>query len=55
MNIRKEKLDMFQAVYAALRPRLEEILSEEQRLILHYYLAENKGLKEIEEIMHFTD
>ncbi len=55
MNIRKEKLDMFQAVYAALRPRLEEILSEEQRLILHYYLAENKGLMEIAEIMHFTD
>ncbi len=46
---------MFQAVYAALRPRLEEILSEEQRLILHYYLAENKGLMEIAEIMHFTD
>ncbi len=55
MNIRKEKLDMFQAVYAALRPRLGEILSEEQRLILHYYLAENKGLMEIAEIMHFTD
>ncbi len=34
MNIRKEKLDMFQAVYAALRPRLEVILTEEQRIIL---------------------
>ncbi len=55
MNIRKEKLDMFQAVYAALRPRLEEILTEEQRMILHYYLAENKGLMEIAELMHFTD
>lgn len=29
MNIRKERLNMFQAVYAALRPRLEDILSEE--------------------------
>lgn len=55
MNIRKEKLDMFQAVYTALRPRLEEILTEEQRLILYYYLAENKGLMEIAELMHFTD
>lgn len=55
MNIRKDRLDMFQAVYAALRPRLEEILTEEQRIILHYYLAENKGLMEIAELMHFTD
>ena len=55
MNIRKEKLCMFQAVYAALRPRLGEILTEEQRHILHYYLAENKGLMEIAETMHFTD
>lgn len=55
MKIRTEKLDMFQAVYAALRPRLEEILTEEQRIILHYYLAENKGLMEIAELMHFTD
>lgn len=46
---------MFQAVYTALRPRLEEILTEEQRLILYYYLAENKGLIEIAELMHFTD
>lgn len=46
---------MFQAVYTALRPRLEEILTEKQRLILYYYLAENKGLMEIAELMHFTD
>lgn len=46
---------MFQAVYTALRPRLKEILTEEQRLILYYYLAENKGLMEIAELMHFTD
>lgn len=46
---------MFQAVYTALRPRLEEILTEEQRLILYYYLSENKGLMEIAELMHFTD
>ncbi|MBJ2184295.1 hypothetical protein [Bacteroides caecimuris] len=55
MNIRKERLDMFQAVYTALRPRLEETLTEEQRLILYYYLSENKGLMEIAELMHFTD
>ncbi len=55
MNIRKEKLDMIQAVYTALRLRLEEILTEEQRIILHYYLAENKGLMEIAELMLFTD
>lgn len=55
MNIRKDRLDMFQAVYAALRPRLEDILSEEQRIILHLYLAENKGLMEIAEQLHFTD
>lgn len=46
---------MFQAVYTALRPRLNKILTEEQRIILYYYLAENKGLMEIAELMHFTD
>ncbi len=46
---------MFQVVYAALRPRLEEILTEEQRIILHCYLTENKGLMEIAELIHFTD
>ena len=51
MNIRKERLDMFQAVYTALRPRLEETLTEEQRLILYYYLSENKGLMEIAELI----
>lgn len=55
MNIRKDKFDMFQAIYMALRPKLCDILTEEQSLILHYYLAENKGLMEIAEIMHFTD
>lgn len=55
MNIRKDRLEMFQAVYAALRSHLKEILSEEQRLVLHLYLAENKGLREIAEQLHFTD
>lgn len=55
MNIRKEKLDMFQAVYAALRPRLEDILTEEQNIILQLYLAENKGLQDIAAQLHFTD
>lgn len=46
---------MFQAVYAALRPRLGDILNEEQRIILHLYLAENKGFMEIAEQMRFAD
>ena len=54
MNIRKEKLDIFKAIYMAMKPRLQEILSEEQCMILHLYLLENKGLMEIAEIMHFT-
>lgn len=55
MNIRKDKLYMFQTIYTALRPLLEEILTEEQHIILHYYLSENKGLMEIAGLMHFTD
>lgn len=54
MNIRKEKLDIFKAIYMAMKSRLQEILSEEQCMILHLYLLENKGLMEIAEIMHFT-
>lgn len=54
MNIRKEKVDIFKAIYMAMKPRLQEILSEEQCMILHLYLLENKGLMEIAEIMHFT-
>lgn len=46
---------MFQAVYAALRPRLGEILDVGQRIISHLYLAESKGLMEIAEQMHFAD
>lgn len=55
MNIRKEKLDLYKTVYLALKPRLEEVLSEEQRIILHLYLAENKGLMEIAEQLHFAN
>lgn len=54
MNLRKEKLDIFKAIFMAMKPRLQEILSEEQCMILHLYLLENKGLMEIAEIMHFT-
>lgn len=54
MNIRKEKLDLYKALYMAMKPRLQEILSEEQCMILHLYLIENKGLIEIAESMHFT-
>lgn len=34
-----------------MKPRLQEILSEEQCMILHLYLMENKGLTEIGETM----
>lgn len=36
MNKRKDRLDMFQAVYAALRPRLGEILNEEIDEQMHF-------------------
>lgn len=55
MNIRKDKLDLYKAIYMALRPRINEILNEEQSIILHLYLMENKGLTEIAEQLHFTD
>ena len=55
MNIRKEKLDLYRAVYMAMKPRLKDVLSEEQAIILHLYLWENKGLTEIAEQMHFSD
>lgn len=46
---------MFQAVYMALKPRLKEILTDEQSLILHLYLMENVGLMEIAERLNFSD
>ena len=55
MNIRKEKLDLYRAVYMAMKPRFKDVLSEEQALILHLYLWENKGLTEIAEQLHFSD
>ncbi len=55
MNIRKEKLDLYRAVYMAMKPRLKDVLSEEQAIILHLYLWENKGLTEIAEQLHFSD
>lgn len=55
MNIRKEKIDLFKAVYTALKPYLKEILSEEQLIILELYLSQNKGLNEIAEQLHFSD
>lgn len=55
MNIKKDKRDLYQAVYMALRPHLKDILTEEQRIILHLYLMENKGFMEIAEIMNFAD
>lgn len=38
-----------------MKPHLKDILSEEQALILHLYLWENKGLVEIAEQLHFAD
>jgi predicted DNA-binding protein YlxM (UPF0122 family) len=55
MNLRKEKIELYKTVYLAFSSRLNEILTEEQRLILHLYLAENKGLVEIAEQLHFAD
>ncbi len=55
MDIRKEKLDLYKAVYIALRHRLNEILSEKQLIILHLYLIENKGLTEIADYLQLSD
>lgn len=55
MNIRKEKLDLYRAVYMAMKPRLKDVLSEAQAIILHLYLWVNKGLTEIAEQLHFSD
>lgn len=37
-----------------MKPHLKDILSEEQSIILHLYLWENKGLMEIAEQLHFS-
>lgn len=55
MNIKKSKLDLYKAVYIALRPRFKEILSEEQCIILHLYLMEDMGYMEIAEKMQFAN
>lgn len=55
MNIRKNKIEMFQAIYLALKPRLKDILTDEQLLILHLYIIENKGLIEIAEELKISD
>ena len=46
---------MFQAIYLALKPRLKDILTDEQLLILHLYIIENKGLIEIAEELKISD
>lgn len=55
MNIKKSKLDLYKAVYIALRPRFKEILSEEQCIILHLYLMEDMGYMDIAEKMQFAN
>lgn len=55
MNIKKYKLNMFKAIYMAMRPHLKDILTEKQLIILHLYLMENNGLIEIAEKMNFSD
>ena len=55
MDIRKEKLDLYKAVFIALRHRLNEILSEKQLIILHLYLIENKSLTEIADCLQLSD
>lgn len=39
----------------AVKPHLKDILSEEQAIILHLYLWENKGLMGIAEQLHLSD
>ena len=46
---------MFQAIYLALKPRLKDILTDEQLFILHLYIIENKGLIEIAEELKISD
>ncbi len=53
MDIRKEKLDLYKAIFIALRHRLNEILSEKQLIILHLYL--NKSLTEIADCLQLSD
>ena len=55
MDIRKEKLDLYKAIFIALRHRLNEILSEKQLIILHLYLIENKSLTEIADYLQLSD
>ncbi len=55
MDISKEKLDLYKAVFIALRHRLNEILSEKQLIILHLYLIENKSLTEIADYLQLSD
>lgn len=55
MNIRKEKLDLYKTVLLAFEPHLQDVLTEEQRIILHLYLIENKGLMEIAEQLQFSN
>ncbi|GEM_PF-1753622 len=55
MDIRKEKLDLYKAIFIALRHRLNEILSEKQLIILHLYLIENKSLTEIADCLQLSD
>lgn len=40
MDIRKGKVDLFKTIYMAFKPRLKDILSEEQMMILHLHLIE---------------
>lgn len=55
MNIKKSKLDLYKAIYIALRPRFKEILTEEQCFILHLYLMEDMGYLEIATQLKFAD
>ena len=55
MNVRKEKMELYKAIYVAIKPQLKEILTEEQCIIIDSYLYKSKGLIEIAESMHFTD
>ena len=55
MNIKKSKLDLYKALYIALRPRFKEILTDEQCRILHLYLMEDMGYIDIATKLNLPD
>ncbi|MCI6894654.1 MAG: hypothetical protein MR850_07685 [Bacteroidales bacterium] len=55
MDIRKGKVDLFKTIYMAFKPRLKDILSEEQMMILHLHLIEDKCMTDIADHLQLAD